>query len=307
MPKSDFISVADFSAQRLEHLLATAFSFKRDGPTPYLSGKTLALLFEKPSLRTRVSFDVGMHQLGGHTIYLGPTEVGLGNREPVEDVARVLSRYVDVIVARTYSHHTVEGLAKFCSIPVINGLSDVEHPCQAIGDFLTIREKLGRVSDVNIAYIGDGNNVATSLLYASALFGANFRFASPEGYELPDAVAARARLLQRNGGRIEFIADPVRAVKDADVVYTDVWTSMGSEAEADVRKDDFQGFQVTPALLAAAKPNAIFMHPLPAHDGEEVSDGLLSHPQSVVFDQAENRMHAQKAILVELLSADTRR
>lgn len=302
MLKSDLVSLADLSEQRVQNVVGVAFAFKRGDPVKYLNGKTLALLFEKPSLRTRVSFDVAMHQLGGHTIYLGPTEVGIGGREPVEDVARVLCRYVDIIVARTFSHETVERLALYSSVPVINGLSDVEHPCQALGDLLTIKEKKGQVQGQTIAFIGDGNNVATSLLYAAAISGAHFRIASPEGYQLSPSVTARANSLKRNGVSIELMEDPEQAVRGADVVYTDVWTSMGAEAEEGERRIDFQGYQVTPALLAKAKADAILMHPLPAHHGEELAPGMLDHPQSVVFEQAENRMHAQKAVLLELLT-----
>ena len=243
-----------------------------------------------------------MWQLGGHAIYLSPAEVGLGKRESISDVARTLSRFVNGIVARTFAHETVELLAKYGTVPVINGLSDHEHPCQALGDLLTILEKKGGLKGRHLAYIGDGNNVARSLILAAAAVGMDFSIASPPGYELdrPSVRQAR-RLASQSGAKITTMAEPRLAVEDADVVYTDVWISMGQEAESEVRRRAFALYRVDAALLSNAKKGAIFMHPLPAHHGEEIAKGLLDHPQSVVFDQAENRLHIQKAILVRAL------
>jgi len=272
---------------------------KRGGRKLSLDGRTLALIFEKPSLRTRVSFDVAISQLGGHAIYLSQAEVGLGEREPIADVARVLSRYVDGIVARTFAHHSVALLAKHASIPVINGLSDEEHPCQILSDLLTIHEKKGKLKGLAVAYIGDANNVANSLLLACSLVGIEFRISSPAGYELQEEVITRA---QKIGGQITITTDPREAAKDADVLYTDVWTSMGQEAEAEHRRVAFTRYQVNEELLSLAKKDVIFMHPLPAHYGEEIAEGLLESSHSAVFDQAENRLHMQKAILAKLLT-----
>lgn len=295
----DLLSIAELSPDELELILRTALSLKRDGGGhDLLRNKTLALIFEKPSLRTRVSFDVGMQELGGHAIYLNQAEVGLGQREPVADVARVLSRYVDVIAARTYSHDTLLNLARHADIPVINALSDEEHPCQALADLLTIRERFDALRGVRLAFVGDGFNVAQSLAEGAALAGVTFAMASPEGYSLPEGVQRMiAELAQRNGGRADFCESPADAVRDADVVYTDVWASMGQEDSYAQRKEAFSGFAVNAQLMALAKPDAIFMHDLPAHRGEEVASDVIDGPQSVVFDQAENRLHAQKAIL----------
>ncbi|MDO8612308.1 MAG: ornithine carbamoyltransferase [Dehalococcoidia bacterium] len=267
-----------------------------------LAGKVLALVFEKPSLRTRVSFDVGMRQLGGECLYLSPPEVGLGSREPVEDVARTLSRYVDGIAARTFEHHTVEELARWATVPVINALSDGEHPCQALADVLTVEEKKGRLAGVSLAFVGDGNNVARSLCLAAAMSGMEFRFASPAGYELPAETVARAEEMARaSGGSVACLNDPKEAVRGADVVYTDVWASMGQEAHASARREAFQGYQVDARMMSLAAADAVFMHDLPAHRGEEVAAEVIEGPQSVVFDQAENRLHAQKAALALIL------
>ena len=258
----------------------------------------MALLFEKPSLRTRVSFEVAMRQLGGQTIYLSPEEVGLGKRESIPDVARVLSRFVDVIVLRTFAQQNLEVLAEYSSVPVINALSDFEHPCQALADLLTIYEHKGKLKWLTVAYIGDGNNVANSLMLACAMTGVNFNIASPQGYTINEAVLKKARTYAKtSGAKILCTEDPRAAAKDVDVIYTDTWTSMGQEAEAKVRRKAFADYQINETLMALTKRNAIIMHCLPAHHGEEVSVGLLDSPQSVVFDQAENRMHAQKALL----------
>lgn len=294
----DLISIADLTSDDIQNLIKSAVALKQGGRRPLLEGKILALIFEKPSLRTRVSFDVAMNQLGGHALMLSPAEVGLGEREPIADVARVLSRYVDGIVARTFAHQSVALLAKHATVPVINGLTDVEHPCQVLSDLLTIHEKKGGLDGLTVAYIGDANNVANSLLLACSLMGMEFRIASPKGYGPKDKVLAQC---QKGGGRILLTEDAKQAVEDADVLYTDVWTSMGAEAEAERRRASFAGYQVNQELLSLAKPAVIFMHPLPAHHGEEIAEGLLESPQSVVFDQAENRLHMQKAILAKLL------
>ncbi len=267
-----------------------------------MKGQTAALVFEKPSLRTRVSFEVAMWELGGHAIYLSPAEVGLGKRESVSDVARTLSRFVHGIVARTFAHGTLEQLANYGTLPVINALSDYEHPCQALGDLLTIKEKKGSLKGLRLAYIGDGNNVARSLMLAAAAAGMDFTMASPRGYEMDGQALGRARKMAgQSGAAVATMTEPHRAVENADVVYTDVWTSMGQEAESEVRRRAFASYQVDSDLLSRASKGALFMHPLPAHHGEEVAEGLLDHPQSVVFDQAENRLHIQKAILIRAM------
>jgi len=294
----DLISIADLASDDIQNLIKSAVTLKQGGRKPLLEGKIIALIFEKPSLRTRVSFDVAMNQLGGHALMLSPAEVGLGEREPIADVARVLSRYVDGIVARTFAHQSVVLLARYATVPLINGLTDEEHPCQVLSDLLTIHEKKGGLEGLTVAYIGDANNVANSLLLACSLVGMEFRIASPKGYGPKDKVLAQA---EKSGGRILLTEDAKQAVEDADVLYTDVWTSMGQEAESERRRASFAGYQVNQELLSLAKREVIFMHPLPAHHGEEIAEGLLESPQSVVFDQAENRLHMQKAILAKLL------
>ena len=302
----DLLSMSDLTADEVSAVLDMALRMKREGSAPLLQGRTLALLFEKPSLRTRVSFDVAMQQLGGHAVYLSQGEVGLGQREPVADVARVLSRYVDGIAARTYAHQTLVDLARYASVPVINALSDEEHPCQALADLLTIHEKKGRLAGLTVAFIGDGNNVAASLVLACAMAGMSFVIASPEGYGLPAPLLEQARRVAAgNGGHVATTTAPVRAVADADVIYTDVWTSMGQEDSRDRRRRAFAGYQVNPELLAQAPPTAVCMHDLPAHRGEEIVDEVLEGPRSVVFDQAENRLHAQKAVLALLMGNET--
>ena len=302
MSKRDFLSITDLSPQEVTGIIQRAEKLKGGIQDKPLAGKSVAMLFEKPSLRTKVSFDIAVHQMGGHPIYLGRDEVGLGGRESVGDVARVLSRYVNIVVARTNSHQTLEELAACASIPVVNALSDVEHPCQALGDMLTMNEHMDRLAGLRIAYIGDGNNVAASLALAAASVGASCVIASPPGYELPSEMVRRARALAAGSSVvIDQVTRPEEAVEGADVVYTDVWVSMGQEAETEKRLKEFQGYQVSPDLMELAKPGAIFMHPLPAHRGEEVSEDMLDYPKSVVFDQAENRLHAQKAILEMLV------
>ncbi|MFQ5997056.1 MAG: ornithine carbamoyltransferase [Dehalococcoidales bacterium] len=302
MKGKDLLSVADLSSEDIQLLISSAVNMKASGWTSSLSEKVLALMFEKPSLRTRVSFEVAMRQLGGHTIYLSPAEVGLGQRESISDVARVLSRYVDVIAARTFSHQALEVLANYSEVPVINALSDLEHPCQALADLLTIYEKKNELEGLTLAYVGDGNNVAHSLLLAASLTGINFRIASPDGYQVQDRILRLAQdYAIDSGAEIFCTKEPRLAVSGADVVYTDVWTSMGQEAEAKRRRQIFGGYQVNSELLSLAREDAIVMHPLPAHHGEEVAEGILASPQSVVFDQAENRLHLQKALLADIL------
>jgi ornithine carbamoyltransferase len=296
------LSVGDLSTEDIWQLIHGAIAVKQGDKKPSLEGKAAALLFEKPSLRTRVSFEMALWQLGGHTVYLSPAEVGLGEREQVQDVARTLSCYVQAIVARTFSHDTIQTLAKHATVPVINALSDIEHPCQSLGDLLTIYEKKGRLEGLKLAFIGDANNVANSLLLAASLVGVNFCIASPQGYGPQSQMLVSAQeFASRSGASISCVSDPTVAVGDADIVYTDVWISMGQETEVEARRQVFEGYQVTETLLSLAKDDAVFMHPLPAHHGEEIARGLLDHPQSVVFDQAENRLHIQKAILAELL------
>ena len=302
MKGKDLLSISDLSSEDISLLMSDTMVMKASGWLSSLSGKTLALLFEKPSLRTRVSFEVAIRQLGGQAIYLSPAEVGLGKRESVADVARVLSRYVDAIVARTFSHNTLEILAGYTSVPVINALSDREHPCQILADLFTIYEKKGELKGLTMAYIGDGNNVAHSLLLAAALAGLNFRIASPEGYQVEEKVLSTAQgYAIDSGAKIVLTEKPNQAAINADIIYTDVWTSMGQEAESKKRLKAFAGYQVNSKLLALAREGAILMHPLPAHRGEEVAEGILESPASVVFDQAENRMHLTKALLVSIL------
>ena len=298
----DLLSMADLTGPEVWDLIHSAVELKSQRTTNLLEGQALALVFELPSLRTRASFDVGIRQLGGQCVYLSPQEIGLGTREPASDVARVLSRYVDGIVARTRRHQTVVDLARYATVPVINGLSDGEHPCQVLADLLTIYEHKGRLEALNIAYVGDGNNMAASLSLGAMLVGANFTMATPEGYLLPSETVGKIKELGANsGGVFEINPEPAQAVAGADVIYTDVWTSMGQEAESQRRLRDFAGYQVNAELLSHIGENAIFMHPLPAHRGEEVSDEVMEHPCSVVFDQAGNRLHAQKAVLARLL------
>ncbi len=305
--KKDLLALADLSPQALNDLLALARRLKAEwaagGNQPLLAGRTLAMVFQKPSLRTRVSFEMGMHQLGGHAVYLGPEEISLGKRESVADVARVLSRYVDGIMARVFGHDLVVQLAQWASVPVVNGLSDYCHPCQALADLLTIQEKLGYLAGVRLAYVGDGNNMLNSLLYGGALAGMEVVAATPDGYAPSEAVLAGARAVaQQTGATLSVTRSPAEAVAGAHVIYTDTWTSMGQEAEAATRRRAFAGYQVNEALLAAARPDVGVMHCLPAHRGEEITDEVADGPQSWLFDQAENRLHAQKAVLADLLA-----
>ncbi len=303
----DYIDITDWSAKELRELLDLAVFLKREwksgGNRPVLAGKVLGMVFQKPSLRTRVSFEVGMKHLGGDALYLSPAEIGLGKRESIPDVARVLSGYVQGIMARVFDHDHVVQLAEAASVPVINGLSDYNHPCQALADMLTIYEHFGRLEGLKLAFIGDGNNVAVSLLMASALLGVNFSIASPPGYALPAEALDKAHpLAEKSGIVIETHEEPEAAVAGADVIYTDSWFSMGQEAEAEARRAQFQKYQVNDALLDKAGTDVVAMHCLPAHRGEEITDEVCDGPRSLLFPQAENRMHAQKALLVHLMA-----
>lgn len=301
-----FLDLADWSSPAIRDLLDLAIQLKAEwqqgGNQPILRGKTLAMVFQKPSLRTRVSFEVGMQQLGGTAIMLGPNEIGLGKRESIADVARTLAAYTQIIMARVFDHQHAVELARWAGIPVINGLTDDYHPCQALADALTIREALGDLAGVTVTFVGDGNNVAASLAQVVAHTGGHFRIATPVGYELPPVVIdGAAQIAAANGGSIQTMTDPYAAVAGADVVYTDTWVSMGQEAETEARLPVFQGYQVNPALMAAARPGARVMHCLPAHRGYEITDDVADGPASIIFQQAENRLHAQKAILATLL------
>ena len=304
MIRNDFLSIRDFTPQEIREFIELGRLIKSN-PELFansLRGQTLALIFEKPSLRTRVSFDVGIHQLGGFSLYLSPAEINLGKRESVYDVAKNLERMVQGIMIRTFAHDIVEQMAEYASIPIINGLTDYSHPCQAMADYLTMLELKGDVAGLKVAFVGDGNNVAHSLMFAGAQLGANVWVATPPKYE-PDSAAIQwaSERGQATGAKCTVTNDAVEAVSNADVVYTDVWTSMGQEGEKAERDKIFHPYQVNAALLAMAKPDAIFMHCLPAHRGEEVTTDVIDSVHSVVFQQAENRLHAQKAIMVELM------
>jgi len=302
----DFLAIADHSSRELQELLDLAVQLKEEyqhgGNPPLFQGKVLAMVFQKPSLRTRVSFDMAMRHMGGDALYLSPAEIGLGQREAIADVARVISGYVHIVMARVFAHHHVVELANWASVPVINGLSDYNHPCQALADALTIQEKFGRLKGLNVTYVGDGNNVAVSLMHICARLGANFTIASPAGYDLPPAAVALGQQMARaSGSTITQTRDPHAAVKNAHVIYTDTWTSMGQEEEAQQRAQVFPPYQVNATLVAEADPEVIVMHCLPAHRGQEITDEVADGPHSVLFPQAHNRLHAQKAILARLL------
>ena len=301
--KRDLISITDLTAEEVRHIISRAIAMKVEGNGQPLRGRKFALLFEKPSLRTKVSFQVGIEELGGYSLYLGPQEVGLDGREPVCDVARVLSGYVDCIIARVFSHEQLAELAEYSSAPVINALSDWEHPCQTIADLLTIREHRGELAGQKLAFIGDGNNVARSLCLGAPPLGVSFAIASPDEYRMDEASLEVAHQ-RASEAEIVTVKAPAEAVKGADVVYTDVWTSMGDEAETAARQKAFQGYTVDAELLAKAKPGAAFMHDMPAHYGEEVAEGMLEHPQSLAYQQANNRLHGQKALLEFLFGQD---
>ncbi|OVE83537.1 ornithine carbamoyltransferase [Natronolimnobius baerhuensis] len=296
-----FLEIDDLSASELQTVLERAETYKRAQHAGEdhedLEGQTLGMIFQKPSTRTRVSFETGMTQLGGHAVFLGEDDIQLGHGEPLKDTARTLSRYVDAVMARVFKHDNIEVLAEYASVPIVNGLTDDAHPCQTLADLLTIREQQGGFEDVSVAWVGDGNNVAQSFAVGAALTDLDLTVATPEGYAIDDDVLERARDL---GGDPTITTDPTEAVADADIIYTDVWISMGQEDERDVRMNDFQGFQVNADLLSHA-PDASVMHCLPAHRGEEITDAVVESDHSIVFDQAENRLHAQKALLSWLL------
>jgi ornithine carbamoyltransferase len=301
-----FLELNHWTSKELHRLIEDAVLLKREhktgGNRPVLAGKTLAMVFQKPSLRTRVSFEVGMLHLGGHALMLSPAEIGLGKRESIADVARVLSGYVDGIMARVFDHQHVLDLAKYASVPVINGLSDDRHPCQAMADILTLYEHFGDLRGRKFAFIGDGNNVAASSLMACAHFGMDFAIATPQGYELSAyQTNAAAPLIAQSGIKTSYLTDPREAVADADVIYTDTWVSMGQEGESSSREALFEPYQVNADLLKLAKPSAVVLHCLPAHRGQEITDDVADGAQSLIFEQAENRLHAQKAILVHLM------
>ena len=303
--KKDFVSIHDFSPAEIAAMLDLAAAIKKrpEGYRTALSGKTLAMIFEKSSTRTRVSFEAGMYQLGGLAMFLSSRDLQIGRGEPISDTARVLSRYVNGIMARTFAHQTVADLARFAAVPVINGLTDRLHPCQVMADLQTIRERFGRLAGLKLAYIGDGNNMAHSLMFGGAKTGLSVSVASPAGFEpLAEVVAAAREDARSTGAAIEVGGSPEEAVAGASIVYTDVWASMGQEQEAAERVKKFQGFTVDDRLMSLADPSAIFLHCLPAHRGEEVSASVADGPKSAIFDQAENRLHAQKAILVSLMS-----
>ncbi|MGH7963577.1 MAG: ornithine carbamoyltransferase [Candidatus Binatia bacterium] len=300
--KRNLLSIADLTRAQLDDIFTLAHRLKADRqdgwPHPLLAGKTLAMIFEKPSLRTRVTFEAGMVQLGGYAVYLSPADIGLGTRESVGDVARNLSRWVDLIMVRTFSHNVVVELAQHATIPVINGLSDLLHPCQVLADCFTLIEQRGRLDGLKVAFVGDGNNVVNSWLNAAAKLPFTFALACPPGYEPDAGVLASARA---SGGQITITQSVEEAARGADVVYTDVWTSMGQEEEATQRREVFRPYQVNAAVMALTKPGALVMHCLPAHRGEEITADVLDGPQSVVLEEAENRLHVQKAIMVWLL------
>lgn len=306
--KRDFVSIRDLRREEILKVFDTAAAMKKE-PWEYatvLRGKTLALIFEKPSLRTRVSFDVGIQQLGGFSVYLSPQEINLGKRESVYDVAKNLERMVQGIMIRTFAHQVVLDMARFASIPVINGLTDYSHPCQGMADYFTIRETKGHLNGLTLCYVGDGNNVAHSLMFGGARLGVNVTVACPPSYQPDERAVQHARDDARETGAIiQVVHDPAKGVEGADVVYTDVWVSMGQEDQAVVRKLAFRNFQVNRSLMSLAKPDAIFMHCLPAHRGEEVTDEVLDAPYSVVFQQAENRLHVQKALMYILMKEET--
>ncbi len=303
-----FLAISDLTPDETQDLLDVAVKLKKQhfdgGNGPQFAGKVLGMIFQKPSLRTRVSFDMAMRHMGGDALYLSPNEIGLGKREAISDIARVLSGYVQVLMARVFDHAHVLELAKWSGIPVINGLSDYNHPCQGMADALTIQEKFGKAKGLNVTFVGDGNNVAVSLMHASAQLGWNFTLASPDGYDLtPKAVEVAEKIAAKTGSQFKYLRDPHEAVKGAHVIYTDTWTSMGQEEETAKREKVFPPFQVNAQLVSEADKDVIVMHCLPAHRNHELTDEVADGPHSVIFPQAHNRLHAQKAILARLLGA----
>lgn len=302
----DFLAISDYATEELQDLLDLAVKLKKEyfdgGNPPLAKGKAMAMIFQKPSLRTRVSFDMVMRHLGGDALYLSPAEIGLGKRESVSDVARVLSGYVHIIMARVFANEHVLELGKWASVPVINGLSDFSHPCQAMADALTIQEKFGSLKGLNVTYVGDGNNVAASLMHICARLGANFTIANPKGYDMPtEAITLGRQLAAESGSSITLTNDPHEAVRGAQAIYTDTWTSMGQEEETEKRLQVFPPYQVNANLVAEAEKDVIVLHCLPAHRGEELTDAVADGPHSLIFPQAHNRLHAQKAIVARLL------
>ncbi|MDP4096480.1 ornithine carbamoyltransferase [Paenibacillus sp. P96] len=303
----DFIELNDFTTEEIQYLIDLAVDIKRKQKNGELyqplQGKTLGMVFEKSSTRTRVSFEVGMYQLGGHALFLSKNDIQLGRGEIISDTAQVLSRYLDGIMIRTFGHNNVIDLARYATVPVINGLSDLAHPCQVLADYQTVYEKKGKLKGLKVAYIGDGNNMAHSLMIGGAKLGMHVSVASPAGYEPDKNVVAECKeIAKETGSEIVVTASPQEAVKDADVIYTDVWASMGFEEEQKQREAAFASYQVNEELVKLAKPDYLFMHCLPAHRGEEVTAGVIDGPNSVIFDEAENRLHAQKALLVALMA-----
>ncbi|MCC6613281.1 MAG: ornithine carbamoyltransferase [Anaerolineae bacterium] len=301
-----FLDLADWSSDSVQHIIYDAARMKAEwrngGNPPLLRGQTLAMVFQKPSLRTRVSFEIAMQHLGGNAIMLGPDEIGLGKRESIADVTRVLAGYTQAIMARVFDHDHVVEMARWSRVPVINGLSDSYHPCQAIADLLTIYEQFSELRGLRIAYVGDGNNVAASLGQAAAHMGVNFTLAAPAGYTLSEETLEQiATIAEPHGSTVEVYHDPFEAVRNADVIYTDTWVSMGQEADTARRIEDLSPYQVNDAMMAAAPAHAVIMHCLPAHRGQEITDELADGERSIIFQQAENRLHAQKAILVQLM------
>ena len=302
----DFLTLKDFTGQEIIDMVQLGIDLKaklKEGiPTPILAGKSLGMIFQKSSTRTRVSFEVGMYQLGGQALFLSSNDLQIGRGEPIQDTARVLSRYLDAILIRTYSHEEVEKLAKYADIPVINGLTDDYHPTQVIADMITIQEHKGHLKGIKFAYVGDGNNMTHSLMIGGAKVGMDVVVACPEGYmPNPEIIAQAQQYAAEYGGSVTVLHDPKEAIAGADVVYTDTWASMGQEAEKEIRKKAFAGYQVDSAMMALAKPDAIFMHCLPAYRGWEVTEEVMESAQSVVFDEAENRLHAHKAILATVV------
>lgn len=307
--QKDFLDIIEYTPEELQALLDLAVQLKAEyqkgGNEPVLKGKVLAMIFQKPSLRTRVSFDMAMRHLGGDALYLSPSEIGLGKRESIADIARVLSGYVHGIMARVFEHQHVLELARWADIPVINGLSDYSHPCQALADALTIYENFGQLKGVNVTYVGDGNNVAVSLMQISAKLGTNFTIANPEGYGMPESAISTAQIIaDKSGSKLTFLSDPHEAVKNAQVIYTDTWTSMGQEEEAALREKVFPPYQVNSRLVSEASPDVIVMHCLPAHRNHELMDDVADGPHSRIFPQAHNRLHAQKAIVYTLMKGN---